>query len=257
MRVTSFLFSVVAWPLAVLFTVVFGSAAVVVKPLSPGGRVGLYLARWWARLIVLVAGVRLRVEGTENLDLSRCYVIMVNHESAVDIPALMAALPARLRARFLAKKSLFNLPFLGWAMRALGFIPVDRADRSTAPGMFRKASGQAREGSSLLLFPEETRTEDGRLLPFQRGGFLLALRSRYPILPVGIEGARIALPSGSRLIRPLTRVTVRIGEPIPTADRSTGERQALMEETRRAIDHLRGPTGHIPDAGNGEGEDTG
>jgi len=257
MRLLSLLHSLVAWPLAALVTVVFGSAAVVVRPVSPGGKVGLYLARWWARLLVVVAGVRLRVEGTDHLDLSQRYVIMVNHESAIDIPALMAALPARLRARFLAKKSLFGLPFLGWAMRALGFIPVDRADRSTAPGMFRKASDQAREGSSLLVFPEETRTEDGRLLPFQRGGFLLALRSRYPILPVGLEGARIALPSGSRLIRPFTRVTVRIGTPIPTEGRSTAERRALMDETRRAIDRLRGPTGHLRDSGNGEGGDAG
>ena len=257
MRVVSFLYSLVAWPLAVVVTVLFASVAVVAKPLSPQGKVGLYVARWWARLIVVVAGVRLRVEGTEHVDPSQRYVIMVNHESALDIPALMAALPARLRARFLAKKSLFGLPFLGWAMRALGFIPVDRADRSTAPDMFRKASGRARGGSSLLVFPEETRTDDGRLLPFQRGGFLLALRSRYPILPVGLEGSRMALPSGSRLIRPLTRVVVRIGEPIPTEGRSTRERQALMDETRRAIDRLRGPTAHVPDPGNAEGEGAG
>ncbi len=257
MRLGSFLHSVVAWPLAVAATVVFASLAVVARPLSPGGRVGLYVGRWWARVILVIAAVRLRVEGAGNLDLSRRYVIMVNHESALDIPALMAALPARLRTRFLAKKSLFSLPFLGWAMRALGFIPVDRADRSTAPEMFRKASDRARGGSSLLVFPEETRTEDGRLLPFQRGGFLLALRSRYPILPVGLEGSRVALPSGSRLLRPLTRITVRIGRPIETEGRSTRERQALMDETRRAIDRLRGPTGHVPDPGNGEGPGTG
>ena len=247
MGVVSFLFSLWVWPVAVVITVVFSVAAVVAAPLSPTGRTTLYLARWWGRLILLVATVRLRVEGLENLDPSRFYVIMVNHESVLDIPALLAALPSRTGTRFLAKESLFSIPFLGWALKALGFIPVDRVNRGTAVQMFLKAIDQARGGNSLLLFPEETRTDDGRLLPFQRGGFLLAMRSRYPILPVGIEGARVAMPSHEWKVRPFSVITVRVGEPIPTEGRSMKERQALMDETRCMIDRLRGPRGHIPE----------
>jgi len=248
MRVASFVFSLFVWPLVILVTLFFSLAAIVVTPLAPRGRPSLYLARWWGRIALVLAGVRLRVEGREGLDLEQSYVIMVNHESTVDIPAVIAALPSRLGARILAKQSLFSIPFLGWAMSALGFVAVDRQDRSTAPDMFREAVDKVSGGNSILLFPEETRTGDGRLLPLQRGGFLLALKTRLPILPVGIEGARIALPAKRRVIRPLTRVTVRIGEPIPTRDLPATSRRELMAVTRREIDRLRGPRGHISDA---------
>ncbi len=247
MRVVSSLFALYLWPVALLLTVLFSVAAVVAAPFSPTGRTTLYLARWWGRLILLAATVRLRVEGLENLDPSRFYVIMANHESILDIPALMAALPSRIGTRFLAKESLFSVPFLGWAMKALGFVPVDRTNRSKAVGMFLEAIDHARGGNSLLLFPEETRTDDGRLLPFKRGGFLLAMRSHFPILPVGLEGPRLAMPSHDWKVRPLSTITVRIGNPIPTEGRSMKERQALMDETRCSIDRLRGPAGHIPE----------
>jgi len=247
MRVVAFFFGLWIWPVAVVLTIMFSVMAVVAAPFSPTGRTTLYLARWWGRLILLAATVRLRVEGLENLDPSRFYVIMVNHESILDIPALLAALPSRIGTRFLAKESLFSVPFLGWALKALGFVPVDRANRSKAVGMFLEAIDHARGGNSLLLFPEETRTEDGRLLPFQRGGFLLAMRSRFPILPVGLEGPRLALASHDWKVRPFSVITVRVGAPIPTEGRSMRERQALMDETRCRIDRLRGPRGHIPE----------
>jgi len=247
MGAVSFFFSLYLWPVAVVLTVAFSLAAVVAAPFSPTGRTTLYLARWWGRLILLAATVRLRVEGLGNLDPSRFYVIMVNHESILDIPALLAALPSRIGTRFLAKESLFAVPFLGWALKALGFVPVDRTNRSTAVRMFLEAIDHARGGNSLLLFPEETRTEDGRLLPFQRGGFLLAMRSRFPILPVGLEGPRLAMPAHDWTVRPLSSITVRIGEAIPTEGRSMKERQVLMDETRCMIDRLRGPHGHIPE----------
>jgi len=247
MRLPHVLFSLIAVPLAVVVTGVFAAAATVVGAIVPNSTLVLALGRMWARLVLLVVALPLHVEGAENIDIGERYVIMANHESTIDIPALLAALPPRLGTRFLAKKSLFTVPFLGWAMRAMGFVPVDRADRSTAVGMFRKAVGKAQHGQSLLLFPEETRTHDGRLLPFQRGGFLLALRSRLPILPVGIEGARLAMPAKSWVIRPGTQVTVRFGEPITTEEWAATGRRELTALTRQTMDRLRGPRGHIPD----------
>ncbi len=247
MRVVSALFSLFVWPVEVLVTIVFSVTAVLLTPLAPSGRPGLYLARLWARILLAVAGVRFRVEGVETLDCSNSYVVMANHESLADIPAIMAALPSRLGGRILAKESLFKVPFLGWAMRSLGFLPVDRTNRSTAPELFQKALGKASVGNSLILYPEETRTRDGRLLPFQRGGFLIALKAGLPILPVGIEGARILLPPGGKAIRPCTVLTVRIGDPIPTAGLGVSARSGLMRQARRAIDRLRGPRGHIAD----------
>ncbi len=247
MKVVNVLFSLFVWPAAVLLTIVFSSLAVVLTPLAPRGRPGLYLARVWARLILVVAGARFRVEGREKLDLSKSYVIMANHESLADIPAIIAAVPSRLGGRILAKESLFRIPFLGWAMRSLGFLPVDRVNRATAPELFQKAMGKASGGNSIMLYPEETRTSDGRLLPFQRGGFLIALKAGFPILPVGIEGARILLPPGGKVVQAGTVVTVRIGDPIPTEGLGVSARKDLMQRTRRAIDRLRGPRGHIAD----------
>ncbi len=247
MRVVSFLFSLFVWPAAVLVTVFFSTLAVLLSPFAPSGRPTLSLAHCWAHVVLLVAGVRLRVEGIDALDPARSYVFMANHESLADIPAVIAAVPPRFGTRILAKKSLFSMPFLGWAMKALGFVAVDRKDRSTAPGMFRQTLGKVAAGNSVLLFPEETRTRDGRLLPFQRGGFLLALKSQLPIVPIGIEGARILLPPEGRLFRPFTTITVRIGTPIPTEGLGASARPALMAATRAAVDRLRGSAGHIHD----------
>jgi len=247
MRALQILYTVIALPIAVVATVIFALLSIVIAFFGRRGRLVLEVVRLWARVCLGIGGVILCVEGIEEVDLDQRYIVMSNHESSVDIPALLAALPPRLKVRFLAKKQLFRIPFLGWAMHAIGFVPVDRADRSTAAGMFRAAVNQTQQGSSLLVFPEETRTRDGRLLELQRGGFLLALRSGFPILPVGLEGARAALPAKSWLLRPGTRVVVRFGKPISTAGLPTAERRRLTATTRRELDRLRGPRGHIPD----------
>jgi 1-acyl-sn-glycerol-3-phosphate acyltransferase len=139
---------------------------------------------------------------------------------------------------------LFDIPFLGWAMRSAGFIPVDREDRSTAAATIKRTLVEVAIGGSPLVFPEETWTLDGRLLPFQRGGFLVAIKSGLPILPVGLEGPRVVLPPDEGLIRPQP-VTVRIGSPIPTEGLGVSQRRELTAATRREIDRLRGPEGHI------------
>ena len=125
---------------------------------------------------------------------------MANHQSLFDIPALLASLPGE--TKFLAKSSLFRIPIFGWALSAGGFVPIDRSDRSTARESFAAAIAALARGVSVLIFPEEARSLDGRVLPFQRGGFLLALKSGLPIVPVGIEGAFEVQPRRSFLIRP-------------------------------------------------------
>jgi 1-acyl-sn-glycerol-3-phosphate acyltransferase len=184
-----------------------------------------------------------RVEGADRIPAGAVVVYMANHESWLDIPALTLAVPGQVR--FLAKKSLFAVPFLGWAMYAMGFIPVDREHRSTAVRSFEAAAERIRAGRSVLLFPEETRTHDGSLLPFQRGGFLIALKAGLPIAPVGLEGARRCMPKHSYLLRPGT-ITVRFGELVPTAGLGVTAKSRLMEQVRRDIDVLRGG---VPAAG--------
>jgi 1-acyl-sn-glycerol-3-phosphate acyltransferase len=143
--------------------------------------------------------------------------------------------------RFLAKKSLFSWPVFGWAIASMGFIPVDRENRRTAIKSFEEAAARIRAGRSVLIFPEETRTINGNLLPFQRGGFLIALKAGIPIVPVGLHGPRRCLPKHSYFVRPGT-ITVRFGDAIPTAGYSVTDKSGLMEEVRRAVEGLRGNT---------------
>jgi len=239
-----------SWGAFGVLTAVLGSAAAVAGAVGQTAWV-LAIVRAWARACLAVAGCRLRVEGLERVDRDRRYVVMSNHASALDPEVLLAALPAGLRCTLWAKRSLFRQPFLGHAMRAARFIPVDRDDRSGAPKLLEETARQLRQGRSVLLFPEETYGPGDVLLPFQRGGFLLALKDRLPILPVGVEGARAALPPRSRVVRP-SRLVVRFGEPVETEGRAVSERRRLMAEVRDAISGLSGvPAGKSGEGGEG------
>jgi len=226
-----------------LATAVLGTAAAVVGLVSQRG--AARIAHLWGRLCLRLAGVPVKVEGLDHIEAGDRYVIMANHESSLDIVVLLTALPASVELRFLAKKSLFAIPFLGWAMKSAGFIPVDRENRSTAAATLNQTLEEVVHGGSPLVFPEETWTTDGRLLPFARGGFLVSLKSGLPILPVGLEGPRLVLPPNEGVVRPQP-VTVRVGEPISTAGLGVSSRSDLIDRTRREIDRLRGSSGHIP-----------
>lgn len=223
-------------------TAVLGTVAAVTGVFSQRG--AARISHFWGAVCLRIVGVPLEVEGMENLGEGQRFVIMANHESSLDIVTLLTAMPPSVELRFLAKKSLFALPFLGWAMKAAGFIPVDREDRSTAAATLSQTLHEVAKGGSPLVFPEETWTTDGRLLPFARGGFLIALRSDLPILPIGLEGPRLVLPPNEGVVRP-GPVIVRIGEPIPTEGMGVSRRAELMARVRRDIDRLRGSLGHI------------
>lgn len=244
MSLASSLRSAIAASIVVLVTGVSATAAMLLAPIAP--RLALKAAHLWGRACLSLIGARLEVEGMHHVDPLSQYVIMANHESSLDICSLLAALPSSLGLRFLAKESLFRIPFLGWAMKALRFIPVNREEGRTAIMTLNSAIDAIQRGGSPLVFPEQTWTKDGRLLPFQRGGFLIALRTGLPILPIGLEGPRLLLPPGSR--RPRTgMITLRVGEPIPTSSLKISDRGELTKRTREAIDRLRGPSGHLSD----------
>ena len=231
---------------AVIDTVILGGYGAVVGFIPPRGDFTLCAARLWARIILVAGFVRLRVEGADAVPRDQPVVYMANHESWLDIPALLAAIPTQVR--FLAKKSLFSIPFFGWAIRSMGFIPVDREHRREAIRSFEEAAARIRAGRPVLVFPEETRTVDGGLLPFQRGGFLLALKGHLPIVPVGLEGPRRCLPKYSYLLRPGT-VVVRFGSPVLTEGFGVAGKRELIDEVRGAVERLRRGTG-AGDAGS-------
>lgn len=239
MIVARFLRTAFAW-------VVGGSATVILSLLAvafaavPGWRILTFrVARLWGRICIWGTGCPLRIEGLDKVDLDGRYVVMSNHQSALDIPVLMGVLPAEWRTVVWAKKSLFKTPFLGWAMRALGHLPVDRVNRDTAAGLVAETAGRASAATSVLVFPEETYGPGDRLLPLRRGGFVLALKTGLPILPVGAQGLRAALPPDGRLLHPST-IVVRFGRPIVTADLTISDRAALTERVRAEISRLAG-----------------
>jgi 1-acyl-sn-glycerol-3-phosphate acyltransferase len=236
--VLNILHTLVAAAIAVVGTIGYGAYGAVVGFIPPRGDWTLRAARWWGRFILGVALSPLRREGVDNVPGDRPVVFMANHESWMDIPALLAAVPVQVR--FLAKKSLFGIPFFGWAIAAMGFIPVDRENRRTAVKSFDEAAARIRAGRSVLIFPEETRTVDDNLLPFQRGGFLIAIKAGIPIVPVGLDGPRRVMPRRSYLVRPHP-ITVRFGAPIPTAGRGVTEKEALMVQVHAAMESLRRP----------------
>ena len=231
-----FLRSLGVWIVICLATIGFGLPAIPLALLPPRGEWFLKLARGWARLILAVSGVRVRILHRERFAEGTSFVVAANHESFYDILVLLAVLP--MSVRFLAKRNLFRLPFLGWSIAAAGFIPVDRQARSRNAGVVDAALSRLQKGRSLVVFPEETRTRTGELLPFKTGAALIALKSGLPLLPLGLAGTLLIQRRGGFTITP-SRVALAVGDPIPTAHDARHDRAELTEELRRRIGALR------------------
>ncbi len=190
------------------------------------------IAGWWGRRLLQAAGVRLSVEVRGHLDASRPYVFVCNHLSAMDIWVLLSAVPHTVR--FIAKKQLSYIPFLGWVMWVGRYIFIDRKNAVKARKSIEKAKGRIRAGSSVVLFPEGTRSRDGRLLPFKKGSVHLALDAGVPLVPMAIWGTFAAMPRGSLLVR-RGHVRLVIGEPIETVDLSAEDRHTLNDRVREQV----------------------
>ncbi|HVB35437.1 MAG TPA: lysophospholipid acyltransferase family protein [Patescibacteria group bacterium] len=183
------------------------------------------------RMAFATAGLRVRTEGEENIPAGAC-LFLSNHTSAIDPPALFISVPKRIA--FLAKQELFRIPFLGPAMRSAGFISVDRTNREAAAESANRVVCQLREGVSLVIYPEGTRSPDGRLLPFKRGAFLIAIRAEQPVVPVTINGAQRILPKGERWIRP-GEIVIRFHPAMDISGYQAADRELLLERVRAAI----------------------
>jgi 1-acyl-sn-glycerol-3-phosphate acyltransferase len=228
--------SLAVWTGITVATVAFGLPSILAAFIPPRGDWFLYFARGWSRTILFFSGVRVRVLHPDRLPRSKGLVIVSNHESYADILVLLANLPPQVR--LMAKRSIFRVPILGWSIRAAGFVPVDRGVRARGAATVEAALKLLKSGRSIVLFPEETRTRDGELLPFKPGAALLAIRSGFPLLPVAIAGTRRALPRGTLDITP-GRVVLSIGTPISVAGSSARDRDDVTRELREAIATLR------------------
>jgi 1-acyl-sn-glycerol-3-phosphate acyltransferase len=208
---------------------------VLLRLFDPTGDKVLDLARAWSGWVTSFAGVKIVVENRAKLDPTQPYVFMANHASSLDIWAVFVVVPRRVR--LIAKKQLGRIPLLGWVMWAGRFIFIDRGNGVAARRSIDEAGRRIHNGDSVLLFPEGTRTRDGALLPFKKGGFHLAVKAGVPIVPIALRGTRELMPRGSYLCRAGT-VTAIIGEPIPTQGLTDEARAGLSEYVRGIIEGM-------------------
>lgn len=225
---------------AVVVTIPLATTVMLIALVRSNAAVIDPIIRFWARLLLRAAGIDLRTERMETVDRKQRYILVANHYSYFDIPVIIAAVPQPIR--FMAKVSLFKVPIFGWAMRRAGFIPIDRKNRRTAVKSFDLAAERIRKGNTIVVFPEEGRSRNRQMRPFQRGGFLLALKSELPILPLAIDGTYDVYRVGAKRITP-GRVTIKVGEPITTAGRSVREKEQLAEQSRAQIEAMLGVYG--------------
>ena len=232
-----FLVSLWSWAVIALATAAFGFLAILTSWVPPRGRLYLFWARRWARALLFLTGVPATVEVSGEAAALPQAIYMSNHESGIDILLLLIAI--RQDVRFLAKRSLFFVPFMGWSMWLAGFVPVDRKRTDRAKEVLTGLDRALAKGLSILVFPEGTRSRDGRLGAFRKSGFLTALKSGVPIVPVGVSGARAVLGAQGLVVR-RGPVRVRVGRPIETGGLGVRDRPALMKEVRAGILRLSG-----------------
>lgn len=221
----------------VIGSLILSTVATLVSWIPPRGNWTFGVARIWGRCLLTASAVRTEAHYDPALEPGRSYVFLSNHQSLFDIPLLLTTCPGQVR--MMAKRSLFRVPFFGWGLWAGGFIPIDRGDRSSARQSFASAVARLRAGTSILLFPEGTRSKTDSLLPFERGGILLAIKMGLPIVPVGVRGTRAVQPKGSVAIRP-GMVEVRYGAPLSCAEYGVRRRAELTSEVRRRVADLAG-----------------
>jgi 1-acyl-sn-glycerol-3-phosphate acyltransferase len=187
------------------------------------------------RLGMLLSGVRYSVVGRERLDPRGVYVYTPNHQSMIDPPMVWVSLGSlALRPGFLVKKEIGRVPVLGYGIRQIGMLLVDRSNSERALASARMATERLHAGRSFTVFPEGTRTRDGKLLPFKKGAFHMAVDAQVPIVPVSIDGAHRAMPRGAMRLRPVP-IRVTIHDPIPTAGLTQEDVPELLERTRAAV----------------------
>ncbi len=220
-------------PLIILCTIMFGTVSVLVSLFDKTGDTQIRVARWWSRLLLVVSGVHVTVEGLEHIDPNGSYVLASNHASYMDTPVVMGNIP--LQFRFLAKRGLFTIPFIGTHLTQAGHIPVPREDpRASVKSMQLAAETIQQRKISMLVFPEGGRSEDGVLQAFKEGGAYIAIRAGVPLVPLVLIGTRNILPMHSGMVRS-GHVTVRVLPPLSTEGMTLKDRGKLTEQMHGLI----------------------
>jgi 1-acyl-sn-glycerol-3-phosphate acyltransferase len=193
-----------------------------------------YLAVVWAWINLTLTGVRVKVIGREKVDSAKSYIVMTNHQSNLDVLALATRLPLQLR--WIAKRELMRVPIFGFAIKRLGMIIIDRKNPEKAHESMKSADEKIKSGLSVIIFPEGTRSKDGKLLEFKKGGFVMALQTKTPILPITINGSRFCLPKGGLLSLKPGHIQMIVHDIVDVTGLTVDDRDRLLDKVRGVIE---------------------
>ena len=221
---------IILW--VVLTTIFWGTIAIIISFFTRTGNPVHIIARIWARGILYVSRIRVKINGLNKIDPSHSYVYMSNHQSNFDIPVLLAHLPVQFR--WLAKAELFKIPLFGRAMQGAGYVKIDRFNQESAFQSIKEAAAKMKDGVSVMIFPEGTRSRDGRIRPFKKGGFIMAVDAGVPIVPIVLQGTWSIMEKSSLQIN-TGDVVLNIEKPIATTSYSRQNKDELIEAVHRVI----------------------
>ncbi|NTU93102.1 MAG: 1-acyl-sn-glycerol-3-phosphate acyltransferase [Chlorobiaceae bacterium] len=244
MNLQTLLFFLVLLP--VMF---FGlSIGLVLNLIDPTGDLFYRMTAWWGRFSAKLLGISIEVEGAEHYQPDKTYLIVSNHAGMADIPLILGSI--RLNLRFVAKEELGRIPILGWTLKGSGYVLIKRGQNREALQSLLDATVQLKKGHSIHIFPEGTRSVDGRLLPFKRGAFIIARKAGVPVLPVTIIGSNLITPKKSLKIRK-GHIRMVIGEPINPSSFSSAEelQQAVHDAIAGNLEKHSSTLGSSPGQG--------
>jgi 1-acyl-sn-glycerol-3-phosphate acyltransferase len=216
----------------ILNTIAVCLTIIIISPFDKKGNTVHYIGKFWSLLNIFLSGTRLTIRGKEKINTNLTHIVMSNHQSLFDVWALIGKIP--LQIRWIVKAEIRKIPIFGYTLERMGHIYVDRKKRAAAYISLETAAEKIKNGTSVIIFPEGTRSNDGHLLKFRMGGIILALKSGVPILPVTVNGSRFVLPKNTLALMP-GKIEVVVGDMIDASTYDENNKNELMEKIRSAI----------------------